>query len=175
MHYSESFTTQSKHLQWSYFAKIVNGLRKLLLQKSSILDVWLGSISVRYKWWYCNTIARLNWIKRFLCESKRAVVLCSTLTNFLVLKLLHSKKGWKYVINSFYEARFPIQGSWFQNHWVAPRSTRPFIPPRLIKWVPEISGGLWWKCELSLRSVSVALRHLNPIHQKGPWSLEFYN
>ena len=30
-------------------------------------------------------------------------------------------------------AGFPIQGSRVQNHWVAPRSTQPFILPRLVK------------------------------------------
>ena len=30
------------------------------------------------------------------------------------------------------EAGFPIQGSRVQNQWVAPRSTQPFILPRLI-------------------------------------------
>ena len=30
-------------------------------------------------------------------------------------------------------AGFPIQGSHVQNHWVAPRSTQPFILPRSVK------------------------------------------
>ena len=30
-------------------------------------------------------------------------------------------------------AGFPIQGSRVQNHWVAPRSTQPFILPRSVK------------------------------------------
>ena len=34
---------------------------------------------------------------------------------------------------SGYDTGFPVQGSYVQNHWVAPRSTQPFIFPRLIK------------------------------------------
>ena len=31
------------------------------------------------------------------------------------------------------DAGFLIQGSRVQNHWAAPRSTQPFIPPRSVK------------------------------------------
>ena len=41
-----------------------------------------------------------------------------------------------------------IQGSRVQNHWVAPRSTQPFILPRSTKWVPGISGNLVIKSKL---------------------------
>ena len=41
-----------------------------------------------------------------------------------------------------------------QNHWVAPRSTQPFILPRSIKWVPGISGNLVVKSKLPPRSDS---------------------
>ena len=51
-------------------------------------------------------------------------------------------------------AGFPIQGSRVQNHWVAPRSTQPFILPRSIKWVPGISGKLVVKSKLPPRSGS---------------------
>ena len=44
------------------------------------------------------------------------------------------------------------QGSRVQNHWVAPRSTQPFILPRSIKWVPGISRNLVVKSKLPLRS-----------------------
>ena len=47
---------------------------------------------------------------------------------------------------------FLIQGSCVQNHWVALRLTQPFILPRLIKWVPGISGNLVVKSTLSLWS-----------------------
>ena len=46
-------------------------------------------------------------------------------------------------------AGFPIQGSRVQNHWVAPRSTQPFILS-----VPEISGNLVVKSKLPPRSGS---------------------
>ena len=39
-------------------------------------------------------------------------------------------------------AGFPILKSCVQNHWVAPRSTQPFILPRSVKWVPGISRNL---------------------------------
>ena len=39
-----------------------------------------------------------------------------------------------------------------QNHWVAPRSTQPFILPRSVKWVPVISGNLVVKSKLPPRS-----------------------
>ena len=51
-------------------------------------------------------------------------------------------------------AGFPIQASRVQNHWVAPRSSQPFILPRSIKWVPEISGNLVVKSKLPPRSGS---------------------
>ena len=51
-------------------------------------------------------------------------------------------------------AGFPIQGSRVQNHWVAPRSTQPFIFLRSIKWVPRISGKLVVKSKLPPRSGS---------------------
>ena len=60
-----------------------------------------------------------------------------------------------------------IQGSGVLNHWLAPRSTQPFIFPRLIKWVPGISRNLLVKSKLPPHSCSVALRQLNPIHKKG--------
>ena len=47
---------------------------------------------------------------------------------------------------------FPIQESHVQNHWVAPRSTQPFILPRSIKWVPGISGNLVVKSKLPPQS-----------------------
>ena len=36
-----------------------------------------------------------------------------------------------------------------QNHWVAPRSTQPFILPSSIKWIPGISGDLVVKSKLT--------------------------
>ena len=54
-----------------------------------------------------------------------------------------------------------------QNHWVAPRSTQPFIIPRTIKGVPELPRDVTVKSKLSHRRGSVALRPLNPIHEKG--------
>ena len=45
--------------------------------------------------------------------------------------------------------------------WVAPRSTKPFISPRSIKWVPRVSGNLVVKSKMS------------PIHKKRPKSLRF--
>ena len=51
-------------------------------------------------------------------------------------------------------AGFLIQGSRVQNHWVAPRSTQPFILPRSVKWVPGISGNLVVKSKLPPRSGS---------------------
>ena len=46
----------------------------------------------------------------------------------------------------------PIQRSHVQNHWVALRSTQPFILPRSIKWVPGISGNLVVKNKLPPQS-----------------------
>ena len=54
-------------------------------------------------------------------------------------------------------ARFPIQGSCVQNHWVAPRSTQSFILLRWTKWVPGISGNFVVKSKLPLE-VALALR-----------------
>ena len=47
------------------------------------------------------------------------------------------------------------------NHWVASRSTQFFILPRLIKWVPGISGILVLKSKLPPCSgfVALTLRH----------------
>ena len=63
--------------------------------------------------------------------------------------------------------RFSIQESHVQNHWVAPRSTQPFILLRLIKWVPGNSGEVVVKNKLPHQSGSLALKQLNPIHKKG--------
>ena len=60
----------------------------------------------------------------------------------------------------------PIQESRVQNQWAASRSTQPFIPPRSIKWAPEISGNLVVK--KCLLEAALALRQLNPIHKKEP-------
>ena len=57
-----------------------------------------------------------------------------------------------YILPSGQVAGFPIQGSRVQNHRVAPRSTQPFILPRLIKLVPRISGNLVVKNKLQDRS-----------------------
>ena len=57
-----------------------------------------------------------------------------------------------------------------QNHWLAPRSTQPFILPRLINWMPGTPGNWRVKSKHSPRSGSAALRQLNPIHKKGPQS-----
>ena len=60
----------------------------------------------------------------------------------------------KMKVTSGLGAGFPIQGSRVQNHWVAPRSTQPFILPRSIKLVPGISGNLVVKSKLPPRSGS---------------------
>ena len=57
-------------------------------------------------------------------------------------------------------AWFPIQGSRVENQWVVPRSTQPFILPRLIKWVPGISGDLVVKSKLSPCSGSFVFNYL---------------
>ena len=60
------------------------------------------------------------------------------------------------------------KGSCVQNHWVAPRSTQPFILLRSIKWVPGISENLVVKIKLPPQSGSSLEAVLNPIHKKGP-------
>ena len=59
-----------------------------------------------------------------------------------------------------------IQGSRVEYHWVAPRSSQPFILPRSIIWIPGISGNEVVKSKLLPRSGSVDLRQLNRIHKK---------
>ena len=51
-------------------------------------------------------------------------------------------------------AGFPIQMSHVQNHWLAPRSTQPFILVRSVKLLPEISGNLVVKSKLPPQSGS---------------------
>ena len=68
-----------------------------------------------------------------------------------------------------------IQGSKVEKHWMAPRSTQPFIFWRLTKWVPATPGDLVVKSKLSPRIGYVVLRQLNPILQKGPWSFFWIN
>ena len=58
---------------------------------------------------------------------------------------------------------FIALGSWVQNRQL--RSTQPFILP--IKWVLGTPRDWVVKSKLFLRSDSVALRLLNPIHKKG--------
>ena len=52
--------------------------------------------------------------------------------------------------------------SWFQNHWVAPNLTQPFILLWSIKWVRRTTGDLVVKSKLSPSSGSV-----NPIRKRG--------
>ena len=64
---------------------------------------------------------------------------------------------YKYVMEQWpsgQDAGLPIQGSRAQNRWVAPRSTQPFILPRLIKREPGICGNLMVKSRLPTRSGS---------------------
>ena len=67
------------------------------------------------------------------------------------VNIYFSKSIVNYLFSMFF---FPIQVSRVQNHWVAPRSTQPFILPRSVKWVPEISGNLVVKSKLPPRSGS---------------------
>ena len=57
------------------------------------------------------------------------------------------------------QSRVPNPGCTFQNHWVVPRLTQPFIFLGLIKWVPDISRNLLVKSNLPPQGDSVALRH----------------
>ena len=59
-----------------------------------------------------------------------------------------------------------------QNHWVAPRSTQPFILPRSIKWVPGISRNLVVKSKLPHRSGS-SLEAVEPHPWKG--TIKFFS
>ena len=63
-----------------------------------------------------------------------------------------------------YKYWISIQGYRAPYHWVAPRSSQPFIFSRSIKWAPEISENLVVKCKLLLFSSSVALTQFSPIH-----------
>ena len=55
---------------------------------------------------------------------------------------------------SGWEAGFLIQRSWAQIHWVASKTTQPFIFPRLFKCVPGTAEDLLIKSKLSPRSGS---------------------
>ena len=65
---------------------------------------------------------------------------------------------------------FPILGSCVKNYWVAPRLSQPFICPRLIKWVLEISKKLLVKSKLPPESGS-SLETVEPHSQK--WVTKF--
>ena len=58
-------------------------------------------------------------------------------------------------------AGFPVQWPCFQRDGVAPRSNQPFILPRLIKLVPEISRNWVRKRKMPPCSGSVDFRQLN--------------
>ena len=60
-----------------------------------------------------------------------------------------------------------------QNHWVAPRSTQPFIFLRSIKWVPGTPTEIVVKSRLSLHSGSAALRQFKSIHG-NPWFSDYF-
>ena len=72
-----------------------------------------------------------------------------------------------------HDAGFPIQWSRVQNHWVAQRSTQPFILPRSIKWVPGISGNLVVKSQLPSWSGS-SLEAVEPHPKKGAINFFFF-
>ena len=74
--------------------------------------------------------------------------------------MIHSRKSQRVL-----SAGFLIQASWYQNHWVAPRSTKPFINLRSIKWVPKPPRDLVVKSKLSPCSGSVAFRQWNLVHK----------
>ena len=82
----------------------------------------------------------------------------------LLLNNIHNPRG----------VKLPIQGSCVQNQWVAPRLTWPFIFQRSIKRVPGNPGNLAVKSKLPPHGGSVTLRHLKPIHKKGPESLKIF-
>ena len=58
-------------------------------------------------------------------------------------------------------AGYLSEGSSVQNHWVASRSTQPYILSRSMKWVPDTPGDLVVKSKLSPHKASAALRQLN--------------
>ena len=62
---------------------------------------------------------------------------------------------------------FLIEGSLVQNHWVAPRSTQPFILLTLGNCVRGTPGNLLVRSKLPPRSGSISLRQLIPIHEKS--------
>ena len=63
----------------------------------------------------------------------------------------------------------PIQRFRVQNHWMAPRSTQPFILLRSIKRVPGIFGNLVVKSKLLFRS-GYSLETIEP----HPWKRVFF-
>ena len=67
----------------------------------------------------------------------------------------------------------PNPGYRVQNHWVAPRSTQPFMLPRLMKWVLGISGNWMVKSELPPRS-GCSLEAIEPHQYKGAIKFGFF-
>ena len=55
-----------------------------------------------------------------------------------------------------------------------PRSTHPFILLGSIKWAPGFPGAWAVKSKLSPSNGSIALRQLNHVHKKGPYSFKFF-
>ena len=132
-----------------------------------------GAKSVRSKWKKKQKQSSYDTVELFIVKFERVFQLEIFLGFFLFLGLLSrtvtirktAGEGGGYLFNS----SLPLPpASQTLNHWVARRSTQPFILPRLIKWVPGLSGNLVVESKLlPPRSGSVALRQLNPIRKKG--------
>ena len=93
----------------------------------------------------CINLCRRCWFYMVVGIHKDVLVHLSTTISSLneIIHLDFSLRylaSYNYLIVSFMEqwpsgqgTGFPIQGSHVQNHWVAPRSTQPFILPRSVK------------------------------------------
>ena len=64
---------------------------------------------------------------------------------------------------------YQLMGPRFKNHWVASRSTQPFIFLMSMKWVPGIPGDFVVKGKLFPHSDSVSFRQLITVDKKGPY------
>ena len=74
---------------------------------------------------------------------------------------------------------YGVMGKWLR-HWIPNLEVlcskslgRSLTLLTSIKWIPGVSGNSKVKSKLPPRSGSVALRQLNVIHKKGPWSCFF--
>ena len=113
---------------------------------------------------FSNSVVGESSLDRFTCALGGKTILPHIIN--IVPSMLQHGECFDHFLVLWLRRWIPNPGVLCSNHWVAPRSTQPIILPRLIKWVPGISGNLVAKSKLLPRS-GCSLQAVEPNPQKG--------